>query len=223
MKFSLRYLVFGSAVALVVAGSGYGLYRYVAVAQELASLKKTATKQELDDKQQKKLIETIGRLIELPTDEKPTIATVADVEKLKNQPFFLHAQNGDILLIYPTAKKAILYRPTLNKIIEVAPIAIGPTTTPSIKIALRNGTSIVGITKKYETELKAKIATADVVDRDNAKKRDYEKTVIIDVAGTKQAQVAELAKALGITVGAMPKDEATTSADFLIIVGLDKK
>ncbi len=66
--------------------------------------------------------EVIGTFMELPTGEVPTIATVLDKEKLADQAFFNNSQNGDKVLIYTTAKKAILYRPSTKKVIEVAPI-----------------------------------------------------------------------------------------------------
>ena len=82
------------------------------------------------------LVVQVGRLIVLPTGETPTVATVSDPVALKDQLFFAQAVKGDKVLIYTTAKKAVLYSPTLNKIVEVAPLNIGaaPTTasiTPS--------------------------------------------------------------------------------------------
>lgn len=87
------------------------------------------------------LVKEVGKLIELPIGEIPTIATVSDATKLSDQPFFANAQNGDKVLIYAQAKKAILYRPSIKwkifysiKIIEISPINLAPSipqATPS--------------------------------------------------------------------------------------------
>lgn len=71
------------------------------------------------------LVAKVSKLIVLPTEETPTVATVSDPEALKDQPFFAKAEIGDKVLIYAEAKKAILYSVTLNKIIDVAPLNIG--------------------------------------------------------------------------------------------------
>lgn len=79
------------------------------------------------------LISQVGKLIDLPKDETPTIATITDISKLKDQPFFANAKNGDKVLIYTNAKKAILYRPSENRIIEVGAVNINqqPVAQPS--------------------------------------------------------------------------------------------
>lgn len=70
------------------------------------------------------LISRVGKIMLLPEGETPTVATVKDLEALKDQPFFAKAAVGDKILIYNTARRAILYSPTSNRIIEVAPLNI---------------------------------------------------------------------------------------------------
>lgn len=70
------------------------------------------------------LISEVGKLIALPTDEKPTVATITDAEKLKEQLFFKNAMKDDKVLIYTKAKKAILYRPSEKKVVEVGAVNI---------------------------------------------------------------------------------------------------
>lgn len=73
----------------------------------------------------KTLTSTIGKLVLLPSDESPTIATVSDPDALSDQSFFVGAQKDDKVLIYSNAKKAILYRPSIDKIINIAPLNLG--------------------------------------------------------------------------------------------------
>lgn len=75
------------------------------------------------------LIKQIGELMVLPTGEDPTVATVTDKTKLTDQTFFKDAQNGDKLLAYTVAQKAILYRPSTKQIVNIAPFNISSTTT----------------------------------------------------------------------------------------------
>ena len=77
---------------------------------------------ESPDVEAKNLEAIVGKLIVLPIGETPTVATVSDPNALTSQAFFMNAKKGDRVLIYAKAKKAILYDPVLNKIINVAPL-----------------------------------------------------------------------------------------------------
>lgn len=70
------------------------------------------------------LIDTVSKQQPIPKDEIPTVATITNLSKLPDQPFFAKARNGDKLLIYKVAQKAILYRPTTQQIIQVSPLDI---------------------------------------------------------------------------------------------------
>ena len=108
-------LVIVTAASLVVAGYFYTeMNRIKANPQAVMA---TVAANEL-----KEVMAKVGRLVVLPADEEPTLATVADPEKLKDQPFFTNAKTGDKVLVYNKAQKAILYDPVQDKIIEIAPI-----------------------------------------------------------------------------------------------------
>lgn len=105
---------------LLALGLAYYFYSQTVKLRTNASIASQAENQSL--------IKAVGKLIVLPDGEQPTIATVVDPEKLKAQPFFAKASKDDKVLIFTNAKKAILYSPSQNKIIEVAPISIGAPT-----------------------------------------------------------------------------------------------
>jgi len=82
---------------------------------------------ELTDEQ---VIQKVAKLAVIPEVETPEVATIADINQLNNQVFFQNAENGDKVLIYRGAKRVILYRPSINKIIETGH-QIEPSATPS--------------------------------------------------------------------------------------------
>jgi hypothetical protein len=77
------------------------------------------------------VVNKVAQLMVLPEGEQPTLATVADLAQLRNQPFFAQAKVGDKVLFYANAKKAILYNPEANKIVEVAPLNLGDNNQPA--------------------------------------------------------------------------------------------
>ena len=97
-------------------------------------------------------------------------------------------------------------------------------TPPPFSFILYNGTSTVGLTKQFETKLKQIIPDAQVVDRANAQKNDYQKTLLIDLNNNQTEKAQTLSQELDIILSPLPEGETSSkSADFLIIVGNDKK
>ena len=133
---------------IIVILWSYGFYelgRYV-VYQENPGL---AGQQQADA-----ILQKVGRLIELPANETPTMVTITNAASVKQtQPFLANAENGDVLIIYTTDHTAILYRPSQNKLIAVGPVTqqtasqpttvVPPsTTTPTITThAITNATT----------------------------------------------------------------------------------
>lgn len=123
-------------VVLVFLAVVAGLVKVLQDKNELKKQVNTLSQSQKTDAadEAKQLSEEVGKLIELPSDEVPTIATVVDVEKVKSQPFFANAQNGDKVLLYSKTSKAILYRPSAKRIIEVAPINLGTSENEGTKV-----------------------------------------------------------------------------------------
>lgn len=111
----------GLIVFALLVAIGAGAYWYF-MKDDGAPLKQPETPEEAEE-QVLSIIERVGKHIVLPEGEEPTIATVSDPSKLAEQTFFANAKVGDVVLIYAQARKAYLYDPNIDKLLEVAPIA----------------------------------------------------------------------------------------------------
>lgn len=67
------------------------------------------------------VILSVARHVIIPEDEEPIFATVTDPKQLQGQVFFENAQVGDKVLIFSHAHRAMLYRPSVDRIVEMAP------------------------------------------------------------------------------------------------------
>lgn len=199
----------------------------------------------------KALIDEVGDKMELPQNETPTIATVTDVTKLADQPFFRNAKNGDKVMIFGSTKEAILYRPSIHKIIAVAPIngTVNPSVTPApqvtnitgtptttftptptkeaekIRVAVFNSTKTAGLAKKAGDLLDKE--KYDVVATSNAQ-GEYQTTSISVVNKEKKVPDSDLKTIVSTfskikaTSSSLPTNEAAPAgADVVIIVGSD--
>ena len=227
--------ILATLLVLAILGMGYLYYHYVA-----GSDTPVKTEDEL-------ITEAVGSRLLIP-DEKPSIATVTDKTKLADQPFFKKAENGDKILIFTNAGKAVLYRPKIKKVIDTTIISLTPeagqenasgtmptdanekvsdteddaTTEPAerLNIAIYNGSQKIGITNSFDDELKAMYSNIDIVLKETAQKSDYEKSVIVDVTKLNAPFVKELAGKISGTVGELPEGEkAPENTDILIILG----
>ncbi len=230
-------IVFSFLLCLFAGAAGYFYYKYKQATQTVD------TKEEIAQ-----LVETIGAVMELPSDETPTLATVTDREKLTDQPFFRKSENGDKVLIYTNAGRAILYRPSVEKIVdvsainveenrattpqenaavkshaeeEVVPITSEATLSGPIKIAFLNGSTKVGVTQPAEDKILAAFPEGIVVvGKEKASKITYQGIMVADISGKASARASEIATTLGGTMGAFPGDELVPGeADIVVMIG----
>jgi hypothetical protein len=121
-KSSNKNMILVIALGVVVAILAIAVVYFYLQYQKIKKNPNIVAKQETDQ-----LVEQVSKLIDLPKDETPTVATILDKEKLKDQPFFANAQNGDKILIYTKAKKAITAKRTAkteDDLLELADLEV---------------------------------------------------------------------------------------------------
>jgi hypothetical protein len=211
-------------IALIVIIAGLGMYFYNS-SRQAANNPNALAKQELAG-----VTAAVGKLMVLPTNETPSLATVTDKNTLdKTQSFFASAENGDKLLIYAQAMKAILYRPSTNKIIEVAPIDLSAAAAQTaaaqkpLKIAYYNGTETAGVTTDIEGKIQSFFGSQSLtttVSAGDAANKNYPNTLVVDLTGKNATSSQVIAAFLSGKVGSLPAGEiAPSGADVLIILG----
>lgn len=115
-KFPLKRMVSGALIIIflgLIGATGYFYWQY---------RKATNNPNVVAQDEVKNITEKISKFMELPA-EGAILATVADKEKLKDQVFFSNAQNGDKVLIFSKAQKAILFRPSTGRVIETSSLS----------------------------------------------------------------------------------------------------
>lgn len=237
-----KILLIALAFVLVGGLTGTSFYFY---RQYKATAVKSAPVEILKD-EASVIIEEIRSFMELP-DEVPTLATVTDIEQAKSQAFFSKAQNGDKVLIYVKSAKAILYRPSTKKIIEVANVSgidNKEITSESIinqkeneifknpeevkndnqesvqritKIAVYNGSKVKGLAATLADKI-SDIENTEIVEKTNSK-NSYENNLIIDISGNNSEIIEKIISEIGGETGDFPENELKPDADILIIGG----
>ncbi len=221
-KHLLRFVLFFSIVGFV-GGSGYAAYYFYSQYQKVVQ-----NPQLLSEKETDSLLAQVGKLMYLSETEKPTIFSIVDKEKLnKDQPFLAKAENGDRIIVYIQDRKAILFRPALNKIVDVAPVnfqdaaATGSAKANQIiKVAVYNGTTEPTSADSIAKELTTKATNVVISDNRPASRSNYATTLVVDLGGKDQVTAGQIAKLLGGQVGEMPDGEPKPAdANFLVITG----
>lgn len=220
----IGYVFAGVVISLLLVTAGYFFVQYQGLQKKLSLVS--------DDT--KTLVKSVGRHVLLPSDEVPTVLTVTDKEKLSGQEFFAHASNGDKVLVYEGAKKAFLYAPEKDLVLEIGPVNFSseattagaaveqPVTSSSYRVTVYNGTSQNGVVDAFVSRLGTILPTAVVVGKGAATSQSYTGSFVVDVTGTQGVRATQLAQALGMSVRSLPEGEIVPqNSEFLIILGAD--
>lgn len=194
------------------------------------------------------VLSKLSKLMLLPTDEQPVLATVTDVETLvTQQAFFQGAQNGDKLLMYTKNLKAIIYSPSRNIVINVGPIQANGSIAETLAttnentqanqvnqinqenveqvvatpmIAYFNGTEIAGLSSQTEKVVLARFPDFKTATLSNAAKSNYTTTTVVVLNQNFSNEANQIGSLLNANVtNVLPEGETSPQADIVIIVG----
>lgn len=230
MKKYIQLLV----IVLFVVGSGLSFYFYTQWQKAIEAIKAEPTNEIA------MIVEIISQSMDLPEGETPTLATVSDKEKLKDQQFFARAENGDKVLIYNKSSKAILYRPSTKRVIEVASIYVDDArnlttqsdaatslninneraekNTSTIRLAFFNGSGVPEKHALLADIIKKEFINAVTVIVANTTTA-YTGILVVDVSGKMNIEATMIADVLGGKIGTLPETEPKPDADIAIIIG----
>ena len=109
-------------IIIIVALLGYAIY------SKFNPTTKTVEGQ-LSEKEINSLVVKVSKLINVP-EETPVIATIIKADQLiAEQKFYSGSIDGDYLMVFPKAQKAMIYRESENKLINVGPIVVDKVAT----------------------------------------------------------------------------------------------
>lgn len=140
-------------IPIILISIGYRIYTYVSAVKQINNTTVGADVFGSVKNETEALVEKVGLLINLPTNETPSVATVTNKDQVKDQPGFKNAENGDKTLIYTKANKIILYRPSTNELIDVMSLNSISQNTWKTYNTIENGwRSDLEVTLKYPTD-----------------------------------------------------------------------
>ncbi len=146
------FIIVGVVLVVLIAFSAWSFYSYRQVSQEVVKLSSMEGQQELAQRETEDLLSKVSKHMILPQGETPTVATVTDVEALRReQPFFNEAENGDKLLVYTNAKKAIIFSPEKDVVVNVGTLMIDQN-APAENVNAENNQENQEETQTEETE-----------------------------------------------------------------------
>ena len=118
----------GLLIGVIIGAGGFWVWNQYASKAPVAAISQA------DQAQVKDLIVKVGKLVILPTGEDPVVATINDASSLiKQQVFYQGSINGDVVLVYQKAAKAIVYSPSRNIIVNVGPVVLQNQATSTSK------------------------------------------------------------------------------------------
>lgn len=206
--------------------AGWSFFKYQKAQDTVDKLSNPEAQQEAIAKEREDILAKVGKLMILPEDEEPTVASVDDAEVLAQyQPFFRNASNGDKVILYVKSGKSIIYSPEKNIIVNVGTISVQGNnatkldTENPLTVEIRQG----GASQERVDVLAEQLdQVVDITAVELAANQDYSGPVIValttDPVRLEQANI--FAANLGVQLTTeLPEGEEISDVEVVVIVG----
>jgi hypothetical protein len=224
-KKSSAVLIIALGIVFLIAAGGFvwSYVNYSKIKKEFKTLTDPKAQEDIAKQEVQDVVEQVKKLAVLPENETPTVATITDADSLsKEQPFYKGAHNGDKLIVYMQAKKAIIYDSVRNIIVNIGPIFVDDSqqAPATLSVEVRNGSNKSGMGTTVAEEIK-KMTGFSVIKVANAENNSYTGNVLVDrTNGAKKAMIESLRVKYNATVvTAVPEGESISEAEALLIIG----
>ncbi len=196
---------------VLVGGFIWAFVNYQKAQDRLDKLGTAEGQKKVAQEEIQSVIKVLSELILLPEGEEPIVATVKEAEALREkEAFYKNVQPGDKIVIFSQSRKAIIYRPKDNKLVNVGPIVMGDqSVTPfqgeeeatsleaapdesqeqeessassEISVEIRNGSLESGAANLLAEKFKDN-AQYQITKWGNAKNGNYQETIVVDLTG----------------------------------------
>jgi hypothetical protein len=237
-RFRWWWLVLLAVIGLIIF---LGYNYYLARERLIAVLQNNDSQFVLEEVNQ--TLDAMRKLTLLP-NEVPVIATITDAAHLlRESAFYQGAEDGDQLVLFPEARRAYIYSPRRQIMVNAGPLILvdngqavittasdsanrqpeilepDQSSTGTASLEIRNGTPLVGEAGRLRDQLVAQGYTVSAIG--NAVEKTYAQTLVIDLSdGQNEAEVAALVEELNAKqVTELPAGETGVAGDILIIIG----
>ena len=109
-------------LVLVTTVGLFGILYYRDQARNISKVADSSTTEQQNQVETERVLTALKKVLLVQETEAPTVARVEDPERQKksNEEFYKNVEKGDYLIIFP--KRAIIYRESIDQIINTAPI-----------------------------------------------------------------------------------------------------
>ena len=225
-KLGLKTILRVVVILALMGFAGWSFFKYQKAQETVDKLSNPEAQQEAIAKEREDILAKVGKLMILPEDEEPTVASVDDAEVLSQyQPFFRNASNGDKVILYVKSGKSIIYSPEKNIIVNVGTISVQGNnvtkldTENPLTVEIRQG----GASQERVDVLAEQLGqVVDITAVESAANQDYQGPVIValttDPARLEQANI--FAANLGVQLTTeLPEGEEFSDSEVVVIVG----